>query len=352
MKTQQMANAQGFDANKYGVPQDRTLIHLFQVMFDEQVDPRSPKKFAEAIHPRAQFKSLRFADGKPATGVQVKEFLTAEQVEGSDLVVQEIASSIVEAAQYASPLMDMFPKETTNSNSFLWPIGQTLAPFNKIAEGGEIKDQEEDPSSRTFTIEKYAGKARITREMIEDQRFLTMERETRNLGVRAGLTHTVEMVKSLLEGAGKEHDTAGSNQDAAALRAARAKLRGEPSYVPDVVLLHPEWEDDLIADTELAYRANLATLDPVSGVLTPAYGLKFVLVDYPVVSDTYTWGFAANAEIGGLVVSSQNAGGTVMNRELTLENFEDAYKDISAIVASMRFDTEELIANATCRVEY
>ncbi len=332
-------------ASMMGIPQNQGLITLLRATLEGGLEG---KKLSKAINDRQTFMAY---DGQ--TGKVIKEYLTSEALEGSDLIANEVGATILNGQQYASDVRNIFPSETISGNSYNWPTGEAgLKPMPKVSEGAEIKDDEEEYGSRAFTIEKHGSKARITTEMIDDARVNMIERELRNLGVRTGLTYADEIIKSLLDNAGNEKDLAGSNLDSAGLLSTKALLRGEPSYTATHAILHPELMSKLESDSKVTYVMNYGAMNTVSGEMPKLFGMKLVEFDYGTVSTNKTWGFAANDEIGAIVINAEMAGGFVINRNLRIENYKDPIKDLKGLVGTIRFDAQYLTANAIALMRY
>lgn len=349
METKELAH--GSASGLMGIPYNMSLVKLLHNFHAEGID--EAKKLARHIRDEERFLGFGGTDGKT-----IKEFLTTEALEGTDLVVEEVAGTINDAAQASSKLKGIFPMQRISSNSFRWPLGQeALGPLGEVAEGAEIDETKEAPTKRDFTIRKYAGKARITSELIDDSLFNMVERELRNLGMRAGLTWADLMVDRLLENAGKEHDTAGSNQDGAALQAAIALLRGEPTYLATHCILHPEFMTKLIADSDITHAQTLnqanQVVDPITGqTVNKLFGVQLVEFDHPTTTTNFTWGFASGGEIGGIVVNSAQAGAYAVARDLRLEDYKDPVHDLVGVKATIRMDAQHLHANAIARIEF
>lgn len=328
-------------------PVNTSLINLFKAFHTGGID--EGKKLAKVIRDNEHFKAFGGMSGKT-----IKHFLTTEDLEGTDLVVEEVASTIMGGQQFHTRLRGIFPEEMTNSNSFRWPKGESgLSPMNEIGEGAEIPDEKEDFTKLTLTIKKYGSKARITTEMIDDGLFNTIERELQNLGQRAALRIDALILQKLIDDGTKEHDAAGTNLDAAAMRSTIALLRGEPSYPVTHFILHPEFMTTIIADTEVSHALNFGAFDPVNENVVPRlYGATMVEFDYGTPDATATWGFAANGEIGGVAVNAPLALGVAINRDLRLERYKDPVKDLVGLVGTIRFDTGVVFGAAIARTEY
>ncbi len=337
------ANQRGLQT---GAPVNNTLVKLLSA-FESGID--EPKKLARVINDRQKFMAFGGQSGET-----IKEFLTTEDLEGADLVVEEVAGTIYGGMQYHTRLRGIIPEQKVNSNSFRWPKGEAgISPMGEVGEAAEIPDEKEDFTKLTLTIKKYASKARITTEMIDDGLFSIVERELQNLGQRAALRIDALILEKLIDDGSNEHDTAGTNQDAAAVRATIAKLRGEPTYPTTHFILHPEFMTKVLADTEVTYALNFNAINPVKQQTVPElYGAKLIEFDYGTPDATETWGFATGGEIGGVAIHAPLAAGLGMNRELRLEKYKDPVKDLVGLVGSIRFDVGVLFGAAIARTEY
>lgn len=349
MDTVEMPNITMNRASELGIPVNNTLIKLMTAFHQEGID--EGKKLARVIRD-----TDRFLGYGGQTGKTIKEYLTTEDLEGTDLVVEEVASTISNAAQFANVLRGIFPEQPTKSNSFRWPKGEEgLGAMQEVDEAGEIPDEKEDFGKTTFTILKYGSKARITGEMLEDGLFNLIEREIANLGTRAANTYTDRMLQILIDGAGAEHDAAGSNLDDASLLATKGKLRGDqtrPSYLATHAIVHPEFMTKLEADTDVTSimaRDSIMSRDR----FTRLHGQQIIEVDNIFTSAAArVWGWGSGDEIGILVVNAPSAAGFAINRELRLDNFKDPIRDLVGVTGTIRFAAGLLHSNAVARGRY
>lgn len=344
METKEMAQSTPQAVSE--IPVNDTLIKLMTAFEGRGID--DGKKLAKLIRDDTPFMAFGGCSGK-----QIKEYLTTEDLEGTDLVVEEVASTISNAAQFKNVMRGIFPEQPTKSNSFRWPKGeQGISAMVEVDEAGEIPDEKEDFDKTTFTILKYGSKARITGEMMDDGLFNIIEREIANLGIRAANTYTERMLQILIDGAANEHDAAGSNLDDAALLSTKGKLRGEPSYPATHALVHPEFMTKLEADsdvTSIMARDSIMSRDK----FTRLHGQQIIEVDNTFISTaSRVWGWAADDEIGILVVNAPTAAGFAINRELRLDNFKDPIRDLVGVTGTIRFAAGLLHSAAVARGRY
>lgn len=287
----------------------------------------------------------------------VRELLANTDVAATTLIQEEVYRTVIAGAQPARSMRNMIPVIPVKAGSLRINYGDagTYAPV--IAEGAPYPVSEAKETPVTFTIKKYGKRPLITRELVDDALFdiVALRIEEAAESVENSLNKLA--MSNLLEGSGLEHDTAGSNQGIKAVAAAIKTIKaGDATYgmgcIPDKIIMHPEFEGILGLDylpTGGYYQVGDVAK---TGNLPPVMGLQPGSVGTNDSSSTYTWGYAADGEIGALVINSRKAGAIAMREDLHVEEYKDPIHDLVGINICSRFDAQPLIANALCRIEY
>ncbi|MCK5431332.1 MAG: hypothetical protein KAJ03_01245, partial [Gammaproteobacteria bacterium] len=153
----------------------------------------------------------------------------------------------------------------------------------------------------------------------------------------------------LLDDAGLEHDTAGSNQGIKAVAAAIGVMKKQ-NYIPTDIILAPLAESMVMKEfVPTGYTGADAVM---AGRLPNMLGLNVHNCNVTDASGTYTWDYDADGEIGMILIDKFNAGAIGMRRDITIEKYDDPIRDLMGMSVTARFDVDSLQTNAICRVEY
>lgn len=321
--------------------QEKLLAKMLQKAYD---DKTKPKQFAEIFNDNDQIGNY--------SGKQIRELLLTEAVESTTLIQEQVYRTIIEGTEYTQIFRGLIPTWKINSNSLRVTFGEDAATAPTVAEGAKIPMDTEDYTSRTFEVVKYGLRPAITEELIEDGLFDVISRQIQMAGERIENSLNALVIQVLLDNAGNEHDTAGSNQDAAAVRSALSLIRAD-YFQPTTIVIHPEFESLLLADTDISYFMNYGTNQAITtGIVPKLYGQNVVIYNGPNDSSTYTWGFGTGGEIGGLMMDPSRAGVIVMRRDITVKKYDDIIRDLRGMTVTSRFGANYLKENAICRIEY
>lgn len=281
--------------------------------------------------------------------VRAKELLLTEGIEGSTLIQSELYRTVIEGAEPRKCFRDIIPTTQMKSNSMTVTLGEAGSYAVEVAEGAEIPIQTQDYGSRTFTVKKYGVRPLITKEMVEDSQFGVVELEARKAGAKIQNKFNQLHLTSLLDNAGDEHDTGGSNQGIKAVAAAKGVLASH-DFQATHLIAHPELMTMLTK--EFVPGNYVGSAEVMAGGLPNILGLGVGECSTTDASGTYTWGYAADGEIGGIVIDAPNAALTGMRRDLTIEKYEDPIRDLVGMSVTMRFAYNYLHAYAISRIEY
>jgi|GEM_PF-812826 len=291
---------------------------------------------------------------------QRRELLLSEAIESTTLIQAEFYNTVLEGAEPNKVMRNALRVIPMGSNQQSFTLGETGSVLPIVAEGAELQSNNQDYTKVTLTSKKYGEKGIITNELIEDALYDIVALEVAKSGARAENTLNHVALTMLLDDAGKEHDTAGSNQGFKAVAAARKTMK-QANYNPDICIICAEAEYALITDSQVAYASYYGSTGPTSavgrGVVPPLMGIKFTPsldpADTTYDSSTYTWDYGADGEIGMVLVDSASMAGIIgMRRDITVNKYDDPIRDLKGAALTMRFAVGSPFDNGICRVEY
>lgn len=281
----------------------------------------------------------------------IKELLLTETIESTTLIQAEAQKTLVEGAKIANCWRDAIPVIRMNTNVVNYPVGGSNTYAPEIAESAVIPISQQNYTSVQFSAKKYGGRPLITNELIEDGIFDIGAQEVKFMGEALENTLNQQAVSKFADSAGLEHDAEGTDIGQKSIADAMAKVRNA-GYYPDTLIMHPEAEAALVKELALSDYIGAAEAYK-TGTVPGLYRLKtYVCGAEALSSATQTWGYAANGEIGMLVLDSRRAGAIGMRRDITVEQYTDPVRDALGFACTMRFDVEVLAADAICRIEY
>ena len=281
--------------------------------------------------------------------VSVRELLLTEAIESTTLIQTEVYKTVMEGAQPAICMREALPTINMTSKSMdivKRPAGRYAG---EVAEGAEIPIKNDDYSKATFTAKKYGERPLITKELIEDSQFDVIAMEIQAAGRAIENTLNQVGLTELLDDAGLEHDTAGSNQGIKAVAAAIGVMKKQ-NYIPTDIILAPLAESMVMKEfVPTGYTGADAVM---AGRLPNMLGLNVHNCNVTDASGTYTWDYDADGEIGMILIDKFNCGAIGMRRDITIEKYDDPIRDLMGMSVTARFDVDSLQTNAICRVEY
>lgn len=280
---------------------------------------------------------------------RARELILTEGIEGSTLVQAEVYRSVMEGAEPRKCMRGIIPEEKMKSNSETIVLGEAGSYAQEVAEGAEIPIKTQEYGTRTLTVKKYGVRPVITKEMVEDSMFNTVELELRKAGAKHANKLNQLVLTDLLDNAGNEHDTDGSNQGIKAVASAIG-LNQADGFDATHLIACPALMTML---TKEFVPGNYVGSDQVmAGGRPNILGLGVGLCSVADDSSTYTWGYASDGNIGGIVIDAPSAAMLGMRRDLTVEKYEDPIHDLVGMSTTMRYAYTYLQANAICRIEY
>lgn len=287
------------------------------------------------------------ADGKD---YRVRELLLSDKSESTTLIQEQVHKEIFEGAKVFICAREAVPVIKCNSNSLRLVKGAAGGYAAEVAEGAEIPHGNQDYSKVDLTIKKVGVNAAITEEMLEDGLFDVAANELRYAGEAIENKLNRDLISSMLENSGLEHDTGGSNQGIKALVKAKGLVAGA-GFVPDTVIMHPEMYALCLLDYVPSYNEGAESVLR-GGMLPQMAGLNSFQYGGLDDSATYIWDGGTNGDIMALVFNKRSAGAIAMNRDITVKEMKDVVHDLVNLPVTMRYGASYVHDSGICRIEY
>lgn len=287
-------------------------------------------------------------DGK---WVRTRELLQSTEVAGTNFIPAEVLNTVIEGQRLATCFRDAVPIYETGSDLYAMPIGTGGGYAPKVKPGAQIPMREDALDTRETKIHSYKELPAVTDEMLSDAKVDVIEREIRLAGQRCENALNRDMLAVLLDNAGLEHDTGGSNQGYKAMVKARSLVK-KAGYMPNVVVATPEAEGILLADLVPSANNPQAGQDAIASAKLASLDLALHSCGVESGTTSYTWEYNSDGDIGMLVLDGQAAGGIVMRQDLQVEDYRDPVRGLVGAKVTMRAGVNYAQADAICRVEF
>lgn len=299
----------------------------------------------------------RFLKGEKLMDVDryIKRVLLQNEVNEVDVLFRkELETTLIQGAAPRKIAREAAEVVNVGTRTGDLPRGsdETYAP--KITEGGPKGTGRHSFDTVSYTCEKYADGWEISKELERSSQVDSVEFLIREAGAAVENAVNRVFIENLIDNAGQEHDTAGSNQDATMVNLAIEQVELQ-NYIADTMVQHPEFKTDLFEDTNLAY-ANRAGSDSVirQREFNPLFGLEmFTMSDGAATNSTQTWGFNTNAEIGAVAYQRDKVALVIWSEfDMETEDYDDPIRDLRGGNVETYCDSVYRQANAAARVEY
>lgn len=304
------------------------------------------KELAKKIDPKLHFE---MGDG---TTKSVRELLLSDSNSTTTLIQAEVYATVVEGAQPVRQMRNLVDIVQMNSNTMRVNYGGAAAYAAEVDEATEIPIAVQTYTPITFTAKKYGARPLITRELVNDGLFDVIAEEIKYAGAKLENRLNAVALDEFLLYSGNEFDTAGSNQGIKGVAKAIG-VQKEAGFMPTDLIMHPEAEAIVLCDytpTGAYYQVGNAT---TTGILpAPILGMNAGGCGVTYSGGTYTWGYAADTEIGMLLLDRNRGGKIGMREDIRVEKYDDPVKDLVGISCTMRTCAKAINTTAITRVEY
>lgn len=243
----------------------------------------------------------------------------------SELVKQNLFA-IIKEASIASPvgrqIVDVINMQFGSTLDFDLADKDSMK-VRLVAEGAEIPLDAESYTKKSITPQKYGVRIGITNRMIEDSNWDLIERNLREAGRRMGLKEDELIFTEMQDTTNGFPSVTGHNITSAGTELAIADIVGamkvieQQDYVPKIMVMNPE------QTSELRQLDTFVEADKVGdrrvferGWVGRIFGLDTIITSQLAASKV-------------LVLDSNEAGGLIIRRPLTVEKFKDSVRDLT-----------------------
>jgi len=314
-----------------------------------------PARKAEILNQIPPSLGHTYVQDDELVNASVRELLVAGTVGDTTLIQTEMYNTVMSGAEPVKAMRNFLPIiRLTSGNSMKIPKGAAGAYAQDVAEGAEIKIQDQVYDPTTVTVKKIGTRPLITNEMINDSQYSVIALEVKKAGQRMENKLNRDVLRACLEASGiQEHDTAGTNQGSLALLEAQQKIE-DYNWIPDKAAVTGRFQAKILQEmfpavNESGYNGESLKTGSVGPEIL---GMPLMKTSVNPASATYTWRYTTDGDIGGLVADTSNFAALVIREDIQVENYADPIRQLQGSVLSMRFETGILNGTAGCRIEY
>ena len=291
---------------------------------------------------------------------RASELLLTDAIESTSIIQEQVLRTVIAGAEKFKVIRDAgvgwYP---TKSNALRVPLGEAQRNADVVPEGTEIKDRTQDYDKRDFTIQKYGVKPRISFEMIEDGLVDVVAEEIFYAGASVENKLNYDALTALATNAGNtttQTNGATAGNALSVMRDAKKLLKAD-GFFADTVIMHSEFESDLLANNNLAYASYAGGSEAIrAGMLPPKLlGMKWMVTDNgdtASVDGSNPWDYDANNDVGAIVMEAKRGCGVAMRRDRTVKKFDDIVRELNTITVTMRCDVNYLHSNAVAKCNW
>jgi len=285
--------------------------------------------------------------------VPIRELLLSDAVD-TTLIQTAVFDTIVKGACPAQCFRNAIQVWPMSGNAMTVNIGGTKGYALEVGEGAEVPRTTEHPTSGTITARKYADRAEITQEMIDDAMVpvIQYELETAGLRIENALNRLV-LDDIIAETVVIHHDCLGANLGVGSVAGAITQMDSAGLTGTDLVMC-PGYKAILMKDFlpaagyfELGDTAKTGKLGNLMGVnlhlcnATPTGG---------AASELFIW--VNDGDIGAYLIDRSAAGAIGMRQDITTVDYKDPIRDLVGMVVKARFGYTHFNHSAMCGIEY
>jgi len=267
---------------------------------------------------------------------------------------EELETSIIQGAAPRKIARDAANVINVTKKQGDLPRGSDQAYAEKGSQGAPIRTGDKSFDTVSFNTERYGAGFEITDELIRQSEPDVLEALVRDAGAQVENAVNRVFINNLVDNAGQEHDTAGTDQDVSMVNKSIENVELQ-DFVADTSVMHPEFKTQLFEDSNLAYANRAGSDDTIrQREFNPLFGLEmFTMSDGAHNTSNQTWGFGADSEIGAVTYQRDHAGLVIWDDfDMSMEDYDDPIRRLSGGNVMTYVDAVYRQPDAASRVEY
>jgi len=296
-------------------------------------------------------------------------FASADPEEIDTLFREQLLETVQEGREFSKVFrdaMDVIPVNKRKGDMTIASDQQFAPP---MAQGSAIRDDAEQHTTVEFNAEKHGDGARVTEEVVDQANPDVIERNVQFLGASVENAINRVALRELVDDAGNNFDTAGTDQGYAALNAAVGEVDAN-DFRPDTYVTHPDYRTALFNDTNLSYANRAGTNEvlrnredaPIVGDIA---GLDMHAAmsgaTYPDGSDpgwdagANSWGFDTDGDYGAVVYDRDNIHTILYSpngQGVEVKDYDDPIRDITGVNARVHCDAQYSQGRSASTIEF
>jgi hypothetical protein len=325
------------------------MTKLLPIILEAQqhAGPERRKELAAQVDPKLMYES---ADG---TKTSIRELIHSDSTTSTSLIQAEVYNTIIEGAQPFTCMRNAVNVINTTANQLRVNYGSTGVYAAEVQEGSEIPLYVQAYTPINFNIKKYGARPMITKELVNDGLFDVVAQEIAYAGAAVENKINTVTFDSLLANSGAEYDAAetAGNLGLPSVASAIGVAKGN-GFTPTDLIMSPGFEGHMLRTYTPATGYYPVGGTATTGALPKVLGLTPHTLSVTYGGGTYTWAYAANGNMGALLVDRNRGGAIAMREDLTVEQFDDPIRQLAGMTIHARFAGRFILANGLTRCEY
>jgi len=318
-----------------------------------EMGPGELKRYVDAAIPRELGHYVLNKDESGYDLKPVRELITMEGIEGTDLIQTEFFATIKEGAEPRQAMRNFIPTINLGSGSGLKIPKSTSGSYaEEVAETTEVPPTNAKYSAVDVTIKKIGTRPQISDEMMADSNYDLIALEIRRAGAKIENKFNRDSLLACLSATNiQEHDCNGSNLGLSALAKARSKVN-KVNRSATKMLITPDMEYQVLSSllpvsTSVGYEQVMRT-----GQVGRILGLDAYETTVSTGNNSYVWEYDSDGDFGAIVADVDEFALNVIRQDITVKRYDDPVKQIQGGVITMRYGTGIVDATAACRIKY
>jgi hypothetical protein len=279
-------------------------------------------------------------------------FATSTPEEVDILFREQLLDVVMEGAQRRQIARDAADVMIVDTRKGDIPVAQDQTFATRVQEGAAIRDDDEEYTTIPYETVKFGQGARVTDEMTRHAQIDLIERQVQYVGESIENAINRVWLNELIDNAGNNFDTEGSDQGIAAINGAYGEV-DQDDFVPDTFVTHPEFRTSLFNEENIAFANRAGTDDVIrERVFDPLLGVEHRGASDSVYNSSENeFGYSADGEIGA-VVYDRAAIHIIMENEVEVKDYEDPIRDLQGVNARVNVDCVYSQSRAASTIEF